>query len=168
MTVRTDCVLSTGSPLPSPIKALAHWLLVEGSWPLARSPPFPQVVLCVKSLQSCPTLCDLVDCSPPGFYVHGILQSRTLGGLPFPSQGIFPTQGSNLCLMSPAFSSRFFKNNTTWKSPRLPASKRKQTFLSTNLASLLALAWQAAGPPLSVATPRWFSVYAHILINYSQ
>ena len=28
--------------------------------------------------QSCPTLCDPVDCSPPGFSVHGILQARTL------------------------------------------------------------------------------------------
>ena len=31
-----------------------------------------------KSLQSCPTLCDPMDCSPPGFSVHGILQARTL------------------------------------------------------------------------------------------
>ena len=30
------------------------------------------------SLQSCPTLCDPMDCSPPGFSVHGILQARTL------------------------------------------------------------------------------------------
>ena len=28
--------------------------------------------------QSCPTLCDPVDCSPPGFSVHGILQARIL------------------------------------------------------------------------------------------
>ena len=27
--------------------------------------------------QSCPTLCDPVDCSPPGFSIHGIL-SKTL------------------------------------------------------------------------------------------
>jgi len=31
-----------------------------------------------KSLQSCPTLCDQVDGSPPGSSVHGILQARTL------------------------------------------------------------------------------------------
>ena len=31
-----------------------------------------------KSLQSCPTLCDPMDCSLPGFSVHGILQTRTL------------------------------------------------------------------------------------------
>ena len=38
-----------------------------------------------KSLQSCPTLCDPMDCSLPGFSVHGILQARTLEWLPFPS-----------------------------------------------------------------------------------
>ena len=31
-----------------------------------------------KSLQSCPTLCDHMDRSPPGSSVHGILQERTL------------------------------------------------------------------------------------------
>ena len=31
-----------------------------------------------KSLQSCPTLCDPRDGSPPGFPVPGILQARTL------------------------------------------------------------------------------------------
>ena len=31
-----------------------------------------------KSLQSCPTLCDPMDCSPPGSSVHGILQTRIL------------------------------------------------------------------------------------------
>ena len=31
-----------------------------------------------KSLQSCPTLCDPIDGSPPGSPVHGILQARTV------------------------------------------------------------------------------------------
>ena len=31
-----------------------------------------------KSLQSCPTLCDPMDGSPPGSTVPGILQARTL------------------------------------------------------------------------------------------
>ena len=38
----------------------------------------------VKSLQSCPTLCDPIDGRPPGSPVPGILKARTLG-LPFPS-----------------------------------------------------------------------------------
>ena len=31
-----------------------------------------------KSLQSCPTLCDSIDSSPPGSPILGILQARTL------------------------------------------------------------------------------------------
>ena len=31
-----------------------------------------------KSLQSCPTLCDPIDGSPPGFSVRGIFQARVL------------------------------------------------------------------------------------------
>jgi len=31
-----------------------------------------------KSLQSCPTLCDPIDSSPPGSAIPGILQARTL------------------------------------------------------------------------------------------
>ena len=35
-------------------------------------------------IQSCPTLWDPVDCSPPGSSVHGILKARTLKWLAFP------------------------------------------------------------------------------------
>ena len=28
--------------------------------------------------QSCPTLCDSMDCSPPGFSIHGVFQARIL------------------------------------------------------------------------------------------
>ena len=52
--------------------------------PLRKPPP---VVTCMraKSLQSCLTLCDPMDCSPPGSSVHGVLQARTLegGAIPF-------------------------------------------------------------------------------------
>ena len=36
------------------------------------------VVVVVKSLQSCPTLCDPIDGSPPGSPIPGILQARSL------------------------------------------------------------------------------------------
>ena len=42
-----------------------------------------------KSLQLCPTLSDPIDCSPPGSPVPGILQVKTLGGLPFPPPLLF-------------------------------------------------------------------------------
>ena len=38
-----------------------------------------------KSLQSCPTLCDPMDGSPPGSPIPGILQARTLERVAFPS-----------------------------------------------------------------------------------
>ena len=38
-----------------------------------------------KSFQSCLTLCDLMDCSPPGFSVHGIFQARILEWVAMPS-----------------------------------------------------------------------------------
>jgi len=37
-----------------------------------------KVTAAAKSLQSCPTLCDPIDGSPPGSPVPGILQARTL------------------------------------------------------------------------------------------
>ena len=38
-----------------------------------------------KSLQSCLTLCDPMDCTPPGASVYGILQARTLEWVAMPS-----------------------------------------------------------------------------------
>ena len=40
--------------------------------------------------QSCPTLCDPMDCSPPNSSVHGILQARILEGVAIPNPGIKP------------------------------------------------------------------------------
>ena len=45
------------------------------------------VLLCVhaKLLQSCPSLCYSVDCSPPGSSVYGIVQARILKWVALPS-----------------------------------------------------------------------------------
>ena len=40
--------------------------------------PIAAAAAAAKSLQSCPTLCDPLDGSLPGFPVPGILQERTL------------------------------------------------------------------------------------------
>ena len=51
----------------------------------------------VSVAQSCPTLCDPVDCSPAGSSVHGDSPGKNTGvGCYALLQGIFPTQGSNL------------------------------------------------------------------------
>ena len=50
--------------------------------------------------QSRPTPCNPMDCSPPGFSVHGIFPGKNTGvGCHFLLQGLFPTQGSNLHLL---------------------------------------------------------------------
>ena len=55
----------------------------------------------------CPTLCDPMDCSPPGCSVHGILQTRIIEpGLPFLPPGAPPHLGIEP--MSPLLASGFF------------------------------------------------------------
>ena len=53
--------------------------------------------MCAKS---CLTLYDPMDCSPPGFSVHGILQARILELIAIPfSKGSSPPRESNLGLL---------------------------------------------------------------------
>ena len=48
----------------------------------------------------CPTLCNSVDCSPPGSSVHGIFQARILEWLPFPPPGDLPDPGVHISCVS--------------------------------------------------------------------
>ena len=74
----------SGLPLPSPGDlpdpgiALRSPALRADALP-SEPPGKPQYTYytAAKSLQSCLTLCDPMDCSPPGSSVHGILQART-------------------------------------------------------------------------------------------
>ena len=45
---------------------------------IMASGPIAATAAAAASLQSCPTLCDPIDGSPPGSSVPGILQARTL------------------------------------------------------------------------------------------
>ena len=83
--------------------------------------------VCVCSvIESCPTLCNPMDYSPPDSSVHGIFPGKNTGvGCHFLLQGIFQTQGSNLhllCLLQ-------------WQSDSLPlASPRKPPLSSITLS----------------------------------
>ena len=69
--------------------------------------------MCAKLLQSCPTLCDLMDYSPPGSSVHGMLQARILEWVAIP----FPKGSSRLRdSAAPTLAGRFF----TSEPPRKP------------------------------------------------
>ena len=67
------------------------------------------VCVCVWITQSCLTLCDPTNCSPPGFSVHGILQARILEWIAIPfSRG--SSQPRDWTLVS-CIAGKFF---TTW------------------------------------------------------
>ena len=102
----------SGLPFPSPMHESEKWKwshsVVSDSWrPHVLQPPrllcpwdFPgkstgvgcHRLLCLVA-QLCPTLCNHMNCSPPGSSIHGILQARTLEWV------TFLTQESNLGLL---------------------------------------------------------------------
>ena len=49
--------------------------------------------MCVLVAQLCPTLCDPMDCSPPGSSVYEIFQARILEWVPLPSPGNLSNAG---------------------------------------------------------------------------
>ena len=51
-----------------------------------------------KSLQSCPTLCNPMDCSPPGSSVQGILQARILEWVSMLSSRVSSQPGDRTCI----------------------------------------------------------------------
>ena len=95
-------------------------------------------VLCAKSLQSCLTLCDPMDCSLPGSFVHGILRKEHWSELPFPSPEDLPDQGIKVAsVTSPALTDQFLTTSTTWESrpicvtaPKFPARSHLSHFLA--------------------------------------
>ena len=53
-------------------------LLSVKAWMNLEGIMLNEIVAAAESLQSCPTLCDPIDGSPPGSPVPGVLQARTL------------------------------------------------------------------------------------------
>ena len=73
-----------------------------------------------KSLQSCPTLCDSMDCRLPGFSVRGILQARILECVAMPSsRESFQPRIQPASLLSPTLSGGFFTISATWEAQLL-------------------------------------------------
>ena len=91
----------------------------------------PLPVLCLVA-QSCPTVCDPVDCSPPRSSVHGDSPGNNTGvGCHFLLQGILLTQGLNPCLLC------FLQ----WQACSLPLKVKVK---SLSWVRLFALPWIAA------------------------
>ena len=95
-----DC-LSSSHPLLSPLCLQVYSLCLHCCPANRVISTFSLDSMCThdKLYQSCVTLCNTMDCSPPGAFVHGILQARIPESVALPSQGIFLTQGLNLRLL---------------------------------------------------------------------
>ena len=93
---------------------LLHWQV--NSFLLShQGTPFISTCVCVKSIQSCLTLCNRMDWILPGSSVHGILQERRLEWVAIPSsRRDLPDPGRNPAfLTSPALTGGFFTTSTT-------------------------------------------------------
>ena len=74
-----------------------NWPQIHGS---KQTLELSNACMHAKSLQSCPTLCDPMNNSLPGFFCPwDSLGKNSAVGCCFLLQGIFPTQGSNLSLL---------------------------------------------------------------------
>ena len=72
-------------------------------------------------IQSCPTLCDPMGCSPPGSSVCGIYQSRVLECVLFPSPRDLPSPGIKpASLAPPVLAGGFFTTHTHPEGPQNP------------------------------------------------
>ena len=89
-----------------------------------------------KSLQLCPTLCNPLDCSPPGSSAQGILQARILEWVALPFSRDLPDPGVKpASFRSPALAGRSVTTSATWEAQmigyygfpnRLPKHVQKQ------------------------------------------
>ena len=102
-------------------------------------PHFPDEDVCTCSVaKSYPTLCNSMNCSLPGFSVHGVFWAKCWSGLPFPFPRDLPDPGINLvsCLAG-----GFFTTNTTWQENAL----KRGYFVSTSSLFLQDGRWMMQG-----------------------
>ena len=79
---------------------------------------------CVLSLLSHVQLYNPMDCSPPGFYVHG-------DSLLCPPPWNFPNPGmETVTLLSPELARRFFTTSTTWEAHKQRIKNYKYIFIA--------------------------------------
>ena len=108
--------------------------------------------MCVPSQESCPALCNLMDCSPPGSSVHGDSPGKNTGvGCHALLQGLFPTQGSNPGLPHCRWILYRLSHQGSPRSPGEPQSKAKSVHLLNGRPAPEGMAWP--GLPISLLAP---------------
>ena len=120
--------------------------------------------MCACSVaQSCPALCDPMDCSPPGSSVHGISQARILewAAMPFSRGTYIMTRYYLLYNRTSLLSSQFylhpkqrptinaFKENCFWQ-------KTSDLSTTTQLSKYQYAANRVPSGPRPLSPPLWF------------
>ena len=91
-------------------------LLVPEILSVPRVPFLWGLLYLVLVTQSCLTLCDPLDCSPPGSSIHGIFHARILEWVAIPPPGDLPDPGSEpMSLESSALAGGFFITRANWE-----------------------------------------------------
>ena len=125
--------------LPNPGNVTVSPALAGG--PLTTEPP-----IAAKSLQSCPTLCDPTDGSPPGSPVPGILQARTLEWVAISFSNVWKWKVKVKSI------SRVWLSATPWaaafQAPPSMGFSRQEYWSGVPLPSL--------EPPIEICAKRWF------------
>ena len=97
------------------------------------------VCVCVCA-QSCLTLCNPMDCSPPGSSVHGIFQARILEWVAISSsRGSSQPRNGPMFLVFPALAGRLF--TTCISREALPATPRPPTKIDDIIPIILMEKW---------------------------
>ena len=119
-----------------------------------------RLVLRAKSLQACPTLCNYMGYSPPGFSCLWDSPGKNTGvGCHFLLQGIFPTQGLIPCLLCLLHCRWVLYHRATWEVSLLLFSRPQ----SPSYVSLLVTLWTAAcqasfSLTISQSLPKFMSI----------
>ena len=117
------------------------------------------VCMCAKSLQLYLTLCNPMDCSPPGSLVHGILQARYWSGLPCPSPGVLPhPRIESLSPASPALQAGSLPTEPPGR-PQRPACLPLNHGRAASLHSSCALQLSESRWPTASRAVLWVAVW---------
>ena len=131
----------TSHPIPPLWGVTEHQVelpALHSNFPLAIY--FTYACMHVKSLQSCPTLCDPMDGSPPGSSVHWILQARILEWIDTLSskESSQLREGTHCLLCLLHWQGRFFTTKATWEAQPSLVPHLLSTF-EMNLKDLMCL-----------------------------
>ena len=136
-----------------------------------------------KSLQSCPTLCDPIDGSPPGSPVPGILQARTLEWVAISFSNAVKWKGSRLViqLLATPWTAAYqappsmgFSRQEYWSGVPLPSpmactspTKGRGCYVSSCICSVSSLSQRCqrtCSPPPDKNLQSW-NIWAQVLLS---